>query len=241
MFPPEIENENRSFLNRSSVDDLKQWLLRGEGLTPVWYNDDRSNVERLVQIYGEVKPKTQKKISIALEKAVSEWNPDLYKAAIINDLALVAAYIKNEGVVKDLVRIIDDKLVLPHEDREEGTEFVTLVSCIIGSSTKDAKEATTRWYKDDSFDWRCTGLLCIGTIFYNPEGAKTAFPKLLNTMDEHPDYFPPGYLASEISTYTGADELEEMLKGFNNKSAKLLLTQMPVVREIISDISERKS
>jgi len=32
-----------------------------------------------------------------------------------------------------------------------------------------------------------------------------------------------------------------MLKGFDNKSAKLLLTQMPVVREIISDISERKS
>lgn len=61
-------------------------------------------------------------------------------------------------------------------------------------------------------------------------------------MDEHPDYFPPGYLASEISTYTGADELEEMLKGFDdNKSAKLLLTQMPVVREIISDISKRKA
>lgn len=77
MFPPEIEKKNRSFLERSSVDDLKEWLLRGEGLIPVWYNDDRSNVERLVQIYGKVKPKTQKKISIALEKAVSEWKPDL--------------------------------------------------------------------------------------------------------------------------------------------------------------------
>jgi len=241
MFPPEIEKRNRDFLKRSSVGDLKEWLLGGEGLTPIWYNDDRTNVERLVQAYGEVKPKTQKKISTALEKAVSEWKPDLYKADIIKDLALVAAHIKNEGVVKDLVRIIDDKLVLPHEDREEGTEFVTLVSCIIGSSTEDAKEATTRWYGDDSFDWRCAGLLYIGTIFYNPEGAKMAFPKLLKTMDEHPDYFPPGYLASEISTYTGADELEEMLKGFDNKSAKLLLTQMPVVREIISDISERKS
>ena len=94
MFPPEIEKRNRDFLKISSVDDLKKWLLCWEGLTPVWYNDDRSNVEMLVQAYGEAKPKIQKKISIALEKAVSEWNPDLYKTDIIEDLALVAAHIK---------------------------------------------------------------------------------------------------------------------------------------------------
>jgi len=48
MFPPEIEKRNRDFLKRSSVGDLKEWLLGGEGLTPIWYNDDRTNVERLV-------------------------------------------------------------------------------------------------------------------------------------------------------------------------------------------------
>jgi len=230
-----IERQNISFLETTSADELAKWLLRGESLSPVWYNDDESGVVRLAGTYRNLNENTQKKVSLALAKSVSEWNPLVHKTSALADVAMVAALIQNEAVVPGLIKIIEENFVLKGKTTEDNRDFAVIVSSIVGSATEEAREAVARWYESDIFDWKFRGMFCVGLISYNPHDAKNILPRFLTTMDEHPDYFVPGYLASEMATYTGPDKLEKILKGFENESAKILLAQMPVVREIFKE------
>ncbi|QQG41691.1 MAG: hypothetical protein HYV90_00020 [Candidatus Woesebacteria bacterium] len=230
-----IERQNISFLEMTSADELAKWLLRGESLSPVWYNDDESGVVRLAGTYRNLNENTQKKVSLALAKSVSEWNPLVHKTSALADVAMIAALIQNEAVVPGLIKIVEEKFVVQGKTTEDDQDFAIIVSSIVGSATPEAREAVTRWYEDDAFDWKFRGMFCIGLISYNPLDAKKILPRLLTTMDKHPDYFIPGYLASEMATYTSPDELEKVLREFENESAKVLLAQMPVVREIFEE------
>lgn len=230
-----IERQNISFLERTSADELAEWLLKGESLPPVWYNDDESGVVRLAGTYKNLSRNTQEKISQALAKSVAEWDLSVHKTSALADVAMIAALIQDEAVVSGLIKIVEENFVLQDKTTEDNQDFAVIVSSVVGSATQEAKKAVTRWYEGNAFDWKFRGMFCVGLISYNPQDAKNILSRLLTTMDEHPDYFIPGYLASEISTYTGPDKLENILRGFESKSARVLLTQMPVVRKIYEE------
>lgn len=233
-----IERENISFLEKVSVDELEKWLLEGRSLLSVWYNDDDSGIVRLAGTYKNLDTKAQEKISKALVKSVANWRPSVHKTSVLADVAMMAALIQNEEVVPGLIKIVEEKFVFPGKTVEDDQDFSLIVSSIVGSKTCEAKEVVARWYEEGVFGWKFNGMFCVGLISYNPQDARKILPKLLRTMDEHPDYFVHGYLTSEISTYTGLDELEDILNGFENKSAKILLAEMPAAREIYEELKD---
>ena len=217
-----IERENINYLKNISSSDLSKWLLAGNSLRPIWYNDDDTNAVRFISTYKKLLPDSQNKISNSITEAVSNWNPENYKIETLVDLSFIAALINNDEVIPHLVKYIDNKVVVPTED----DSFVRIVSSVCGSHKQEAEEALGRWYADDSFDWRCSGLICMGLVHYKPEKTEDYLPKLLKTIDGHPDYFFPEVIASFISYDTTPNALRLILKKFDFDSAKSMLKEI---------------
>lgn len=231
------EERSKNFLETISAEELAKKFLEPHGLSFLG-DRDRDGIDVLTADYPSLDTKIQEKISQAVVKSVNDWDPSVHNLSLLSGLAFMSGWNRIEEVFPRLVKIVEEQFVSSGKTVKEDHDLSMMVSCISGSDTPEAKEAVARWYEGESFDWKFYGILCISLIGHKPQDARTFLPKLLRTMDEHPDYFAAGYLTSTMTELIGPDELEEILNGFENKSAKVLLAEMPVAREIYEESRE---
>lgn len=234
-----LEERSISFLETVSVEELAKEFLKPHFLSFLG-DGHRDGIDVLTSIYPSLDSKIQDKISQALVKSTDAWDPSENNLSSLKDVAFISGINRIGVVFPRMVEIVEEQFVSTGKTAEDNHDFMIIVSCISGSDTPEAREAVVRWYEDDKFDWKFYGIFCMSLIGQNPQNARAILPKFLKTMDEHPDYFAAGFLTSTMTQLIGPDELEEILNGFENKSAKVLLAEMPVAREIYEELKKEE-
>ena len=229
------ERKNIGFLERSSEDETAGWMLDGLNLTSIWYKDDRSPATHFCGVFEEASKSTQGKLKQALVRAISLWDPSKHKGEVLRSLAFVSGYLRIEGALPHLIRIVDEKLVSPEDEKSHQSQSA-VVSVVSGFATNElAKAALKKWYSDETFGWEYTGLVCLGLMEAEPHNSPIFLSKFIRVADEHPDFFHLGFTVCEAAERIGPDELESILEGFDSKSAKEMLQVIPVAREIMEE------
>jgi len=229
------ERENIGFLERSSEEELASWMLDGLNLRPVGYRDDRSPATHFCEEFEKLSKSTQEKLKQVLIQAISSWDTAAHKAEVLSDLAFVSGYLRIEGTLPHLIRIVDEKLVSPEDEKSHQSQSV-VVSVVSGFATNElAKAALKKWYADENFDWKYEAIICLGLMEAEPHNSPVFLSQFLRVVDEHPNYFRLDYTAVETAMRIGPDELENILEGFDSKSAKEMIQAIPVAREIIEE------
>jgi hypothetical protein len=234
-----IEDRSISFFETVTAEELAKKLLEPNFLSFLG-DGHRDGIDVLGSIYPSLDSKIQDKISQALIKSADAWDPSVNSLSILKDVAFISGINRIEEVFPRMVKIVEEQFVSTGKTAEDNHDFMIIVSCISGSDTPEAREAVARWYEGESFDWKFYGIFCKSLIDQNPQNARTILPKFLKTMDEHPDHFVAGYLTSAMTQLIGPDELEEILNGFENKAAKVLLAEIPVAREIYEELKKEE-
>lgn len=226
-----IESNNLTFLEKVSVDELSQHMLHRDGVMTFGGKDDRNYIEVLIDTANESKYETRQKVGKALVKAIADWDPEKYGENILSELAVAGGILNNEEMVPNLVNIVDTGKITPSKDNSN-LNFAKVVASIVGSETAEGRDAVKRWYGDDGFDWKCTSLLVHGIVMFEPDRAEEVLPKLLYAMEQHPDYFYAGLIASDLCNCIGPDRLEKVLGKFSGKAVDDLKAGLPVAKEI---------
>lgn len=211
--------------------EVSDWMLADDGF-PSWFSGHESRTEIFLRELRETDEATQEKVKGALVQAISRWDPEVHSAEILGDLANIAGYLQVEGALPGLIQIIDNKAPLSPDEESQMLRANIVSSVSAFAKHEEAKSALRRWYADDSFDWRCTEIICFGLIEGDPGNAQSLLSQLLTTIDD-PNYFDnPGLTTSNLVSFIEPDKLERILEEIGTKSAKQLLSGMPIAREI---------
>lgn len=237
-FPPEALNVQ--FLESIDQDSLATWLLTDRKLPYINYRISVSGASDMADYYRIAPDYIREKIDKATCTAISRWNPKMNSTEDLVELSMLAALTKMEEPVPLLVRIIDDGKIRPSKNKEKENDFATVISCIAGSETGEAKEAVERWFKSEKFDYHCSANLCVGLAHYYPDRIAEFLPKLFADIEKEPEYFLPELIVSCLCNETGPDRLEEALKKFEGKVAEQMLAGMPVAREIFEEVMKEE-
>lgn len=215
--------------------EVSDWMLADDGF-PLWFSGHESRTEMFLRELRETNEATQKKLKYALVQAISRWDPEAHSAEILGDLASIAGYLQVERALPGLIQIIDNKVPLPRDEESQMLRAHVISSVSVFPKQEIAKSALKRWYADGSFDWRCTEIICFGLIEGDPDNAQSLLSQLLTTIDD-PNYFDnPGLTTSNLVSFIKPDELERILNEIGTKSAKQLLSGMPIAREIEAEL-----
>jgi hypothetical protein len=236
MGVPEIDREAAAALGRISEEELKGIFL--ETGTGTWEDSRGPSGSTCLanHIYKNSGEELQTKIKNAVVKAISEWDPNKNKKEYLFDLACVAALTKMVGAAPGLIRHVDSKHILNNYDNVDH-EDDTILSVIVGfPPNEQIRSALERWYVDEHFPWQAIGLICVGLLENEPENIESFLPKLLKTLDEHPDYFRVDLIGWNLDREAKKKnvDLENILRKFTGKyrSAQYLIDQRDMTRDL---------
>lgn len=234
-----LEHDGRplgELFSKLSVRELSSWLLGGLDIHPETLRDERSDVALFCSEAKKTKNiLTQKKISDSVIQAVGQWNPDEHPTASLQDLALITATMRYDRAVPGLAAVVDNRTLSDAIDPEENVRGI-IVAVIAGfSDTSAGERILSRWYGEESLDWKYTPLVGIALMKAHPDRIAEYLPKLFRDTDAHADYFRFDFLTGAACEAVGADTFEQSLRESNDPMATPFLEQIPVIRQIFEE------
>ncbi len=237
MFEEDDRNwKHISFLAGASSDEVLEWMAGDERFFSGYLGREGRSFEEWVRLLVQTDPAVQEKVKKALAKSISTWNQQTQSTEVLSDLIYVVGLMQNERALPELIRIVDGGAFLAQDEESQLIFGGAVASVSVFVHNEEAKSALARWCADESFDPRYTELICLGLIAGEPNECETLLPKLLKAIENYPENFPSlGVTVSELADLVDPDELEMILNKINTPTARLLLDQLPIAREILAE------
>ncbi len=189
-----IDENNRQFVKSTSAGDLSNWFLKSyttRDFSPFDLKHDPSVALQIKYLHSNLEPIDQNKIRNALTNAVSRWDAIKHGNSTIGDLALTAAYIRAEGVVPSLVKVVDERQIAGEiEDDKVESTWGHVVGVVAGfAPSREVEQALRRWFYEPSFPYPFIAQVMTGLTECAPNEYPAHITRFLDVQRQHPESF----------------------------------------------------